>query len=530
MAGGVLKRVPVEGGQVLTVAPASDVHGATWNRENVMLYGSPAGIFRVSAEGGAPEALTTLEEGETGHYFPDFLPDGRHYLYLSWANDQAARTVYAASLDETGRTEIVEAASNAAYAEPGYLLFHAEGALFAQPFDAGALALSGEPLRVAGGMSHSGANGRGDFTVSDAGVLLYNEGSATGGGTGRAGFIVTNATLGWVGRTGGFQERAGESGPYGDFDLSPDGRKIAITVVEAGSSADIWVIDLDRGVPDRLTLDPGDDINPVWSHDGSRVAFTTFRNGNADVFVKNANGVGAEEPLLDSGSHEQIEAWSNDGKFIAYELGDDAFRDLYVKPTDAEGEAFAVVTGRFRKGEAQFSPNGKWLAYITDESNTYEVYVMSFPDGTERRRVSTAGGGQPRWSPDSGTLYYRAPGGQIMAVDIGAGPPMDVTPPRLMFSLPYRAFVAENPDAHMMAVAPSGDRFLVRIPAGQAAGAARGGRGGPGGPGVPTVPGNAAQSAAGGRGGAAAAPTFVAPTEGLTVLLNWPSAFRGGQP
>jgi serine/threonine protein kinase/Tol biopolymer transport system component len=528
VAGATLKRVPVEGGQVLTVASVSDVQGATWNQDNVMLYGSSQGLFRVSAEGGTPEAVTTLEDGETGHYFPDFLPDGRHYLFLSWANDPAERVVYAASLGETGRTEVIRAASNASYAAPGYILFHTEGALFAQPFDAGSLAISEEPIRLAGGMSHSGANGRGDFTVSDAGVLLYYEGSSTGGVTGRAGGIAGNATLGWVTATGAFRERAGESGPYGDFDLSPDGRKIAITVVEAGTSADIWIIDLDRGVPDRLTSDPDDDINPVWSSDGTRVAFTTFRNGNADVYVKNANGVGAEEPLLDSGSHEQIEAWSKDGKYIAYELGDDTYRDLYVKPMDGDGEAFAVVTGRFRKGEAQFSPDGEWLAYITDESTTYEVYVMSFPDGAERRRVSTAGGGQPRWSPDSRTLYYRAPGGQIMAVDLAAGPALDVTPPRLMFGLPYRNPIAENPDAHMMAVAPSGDQFLVRIPSGQGATTGRGG--GARGSAMPAVPQTAAQNSGSGRAAAAAAPAFVAPSEGLTVLLNWPSLFEGGQP
>jgi Tol biopolymer transport system component len=515
--GGRLKRVDAAGGAPKDIGEAPGFAGGAWNSEGTIVFGSAKGLYRVSAEGGKPEAITTVEKPETGHFWPSFLPDGRRYVYLAWSAEAASRGVFAGTLGSKEKTRLMAAESNAAYAAPGYLMFHRETTLFAQPFDAKKLALGGEPVHIADQISFSPTNGRGNFDVSQNGVLVYFQRGGGAGGAGR-GQTVATAVFGWRDRTGRQLGLAGEQGTYGDIDLSPDGKFIAITRQDSGPGADIWVIDWERaGVPTRLTLDPADDINPVWSPAGDRIAFTTFRKGNADVYVKNANGVGAETPLLDSPSNEFVEDWSKDGKYIAYKFGTDASEDIYVLPlSGGDRKPIPVVTGPYRKDEPQFSYDGKWLAYTSNESGgTFEVYVISFPAGDQKLRISAiGGGGQPRWRKDGKEIYYKAPDYGVMAVDIKPGP-------RIEAGIPHRLFLTAtmtsggDPVRHQWSVTPDGQRFLVRYANGSGA-TFRGGQGG-----TATVTFlSAAQAgqaapAQGGQG-------FV--SSGLTVIRHWLSA------
>ncbi len=525
VAGGTLKKIDVTGGPAQNLAQVDGFAGGTWNAAGTILFGSSKGLLRVSAEGGTPEPVTAVEAPETGHYWPHFLPDGEHYVFLIWSDDATSRALFTGALGSTDRQQLLAVESNAAYAEPGYLLYHREAAVYAQPFDAGSLAFTGDPVRVAGSATY-GANGRGAFDVSQTGVLLYHEGSTTttsGRGENPAGAFT------WVTLSGNRIAPAGETGPYGDIDLSPDGRQIAATRTDGGSG-DIWVIDWERGdqgVATQLTLDPANDINPVWSNDGKRVAFTTLRNGNADVFIKNANGVGNEEPLmsLSSPNDESIEDWSKDGKYVAYLYGKGGQTDIWALPLSGDKEPFPVVEGTFTKDEPQFSPNGRWLAYTSDESTEFEVYIRSFPDGGQRQKASEGGGGQPRWSPDGRELYYRNPStGAAMAVDVTTDAALVVSSPRTQFaSAMYGGFQTGylRPTRHQWDVSPDGQRFLVRAPHPTGGG----GRGNTGVPSATTdlVPAGAAaggQTAGGFRG--------TPPNQGLTVVLDWLAAVRAG--
>lgn len=515
VAGGRLKKVGVAGGAPQDIGEVQGFSGGTWNREGTILFGSAKGVFRVSAEGGKPAAVTTPAAPETGHYWPDFLPDGRHFLYLAWSGQAGNRAVFVGDVDSKQTTRLLAADSNPAYAAPGYVLFHREASLFAQPFDAKKLVLTGEPVHVADEVSSTPASGRGNFSVSQEGTLLYFQGANAPAGRGQTNIGVQ---FGWVDRTGNIIAPAGEAGPYGDMDLSPDGKLIAVTKQEAGSpGADIWVIDWQRaGVSTRLTLDPADDLNPVWSPDGTRIAFTTYRKGNADIYVKNANGVGAETPLLDGSNDEIVKDWSKDGSYIAYLSGQDNFQDIYVLPLSGDKKPFPVVQGRFQKNEPQFSYDGKWLAYTSDESGMFQVYVISFPAADQKLQVSMAGGGQPRWRKDGKELYFRAPDNRIMVVDIHAGAKLESGSPRVLFFPQMNNFMTRDPVRHQLAVTPDGQRFLFRVP--------------------PTFGGNP-----GGRGGAPSAlPVFIppgqtgaaAPTQpnlaglsnGLTVIQHWTAA------
>ena len=233
--------------------------------------------------------------------------------------------------------------------------------------------------------------------------------------------------------------------------------------------ADIWVIDWRTGVENRLTLDQSDDINPVWSSDSSQVAFTSYRSGNADIFVVSASGLGGEKPLVQTPADEFAEAWSRDGRYLAYLAArEDGYQDIHVLPLEGDRKPIAVVQGPYRKDEPQFSYDGKWIAYTSDKSSPgkFEVYVISFPGLDQERKVSIGGGGQPRWRQDGRELYYRTIT-DYMAVDVSLGTKLDSGVPYSMF--PTRTpgggnVSSSDPTRHQWAAAPDGRQFLVRVP------------------------------------------------------------------
>jgi Tol biopolymer transport system component len=525
VAGGRLKQVSAAGGAPKDITPVQAFSGGAWNKEGTILFGSAKGLQRVSAEGGTPAAITTLDAQETGHLWPNFLPDGKHFLYLAWSGQAANRGVFVGALDSKDKKLLLSAESNAEYAAPGYLVFHREASLFAQAFDAKKLLLSGDPLHVADQVASISSNGHGNFDVSQNGALLYFQG--TSAPTGRGGIMATNVQWGWVDRSGRPLDDGGEPGAYGDMDVSPDGKFIAVTRQDAASpSTDIWVIDWKRaGVATRLTQDPADDINPVWAPDGKRIAFTTYRKGNADIYVvENGNGVGKETPLLETSADEMVEDWSKDGKYIAYLTGPDNFQDIYALPLEGDKKPFPVVEGHFQKNEPQFSYDGKWLAYTSDRAvpGTFQVYVRSFPAGDQEIAVSTAGGGQPRWKQDGKELYFRTPDDNIMAVEIKPGGKLDSGIPHALFRAPVQTVESRNPTRHVLWVSADGQRFLLRVPAGGTVRSATlGNVGVPEAPPQASTQGSTAPAAGAGRGGGG---TPVNGVNGLTVIQHWTSA------
>lgn len=455
-AGGRLKRVDVSGGPPQELCRVSNFLGGTWNNDGVIIFGSNTGLHRVSATGGEPVALTALDpsQQEMAHKAPYFLPDGRHYLYT--IDGRGSSAIHAGSLDSTKTTRLLVAQSKAMYAA-GYLLFHREGTLFAQPFDANRLELTGEPVRIADRVAYTPMQAA--FAVSQNGVLVYRTGGA-----------VASSQFLWFDRTGKPLGSFGELGGYDPyFDLSPDGKLIAVSQREsADSGGDIWLIDGARGARTRITFDSplttDGQREVVWSPDGLRVAFSSFKNGNRDVVVKNASGLGEETPLLDSPNREVLEDWSKDGRYVVYALdigpnGTPA-QDLYVLPMFGDRKPIQIVQSPFQENEAHFSFDGKWLAFGSNESGRFQTYVMSFPALDLKRQVSTNGGSQPRWRRDGKELYYLATDGKLMAVDVTAGATLDSGTPRELFDTELTL----NPLQDQYRVTPDGQRFLVLKP------------------------------------------------------------------
>jgi eukaryotic-like serine/threonine-protein kinase len=529
VAGGRLKRVAATGGAPKDLGAAPGFTGGTWGTSQVILFGSPKGVFRISAEGGKAEPITTPDKQEAGHFWPSFLPDGEHYLYLVSSMEATNRAIFTGALDSKDKpSKVMSADSNVKYAEPGYLLFHREATLFAQPFDAGKVALrTGDPLHIADQLDFSPTNGRGNFDVSQKGSLVYFQAQGGGaGGPGGRGATNTNFQWGWVSRARGSQvTSAGETKVYGDMDLSPNERLIAVTQSESpGAASDIWVIDWQNaGRSYRLTTDPGDNFNPVWERpDGNRIAYTTYRKGNADIYIKNANTTGTETALLDTPNNESIEAWSQDGKYIAYKSGPEGSEDIWVLPLFGDKKPILMVDGPFRKDEPQFSYDGKWLAYASDESaGVFQVYVVSFPGREQKIQVSINGGSQPRWREDGKELFFRTEVDNMamVATIMTVGGRIEAGVPSQLFPAPNGGTTTRDPLRHQWAVTRDGQRFLMRTPP-QAAAQGAGITAPAINPQVQNLPGQAQT--------ADTAQAFV--SSGLTVIRNWPGAFQKETP
>ncbi len=450
-AGGKLKKIEASGGPPQALCDSSASRGGTWNREGVIIFGDTSGpLHRVSAAGGEPVQVLALDESrlETSHRWPHFLPDGRHFLYFVRSGQTESRGVYVGSLDAKETKRLLPTAFNAAYSPPGFLLFMRNETLMAQPFDADKHELTGEPSPVAEHVAYNIGLGRGAFSVSENGVLAFRSGSGD------------RDQLLWFDRGGKQTGALGAPGLYFTIWLSPDERQAAVERSDPQTGTpDIWLFDLARGIPSRFTTDPSGDSSPLWSPDGSRIVFSTTREGVRNLYQKIASGGGNEEVLLKSREDKVPDDWSADGQLIIYHtLNPKTKWDLWVLPMSGDGQPFPFLQTEFNEHQAQLSPDGKWIAYTSDESGASEVYVQTFPTSGSRVRVSTGGGYQPRWRRDGRELFYIAPDRKLMAVGVRPGAVFEAGVPQTLFGT--RVLTLTEFRNHY-AVTADGQRFLI---------------------------------------------------------------------
>ena len=469
---GKLKKVNADGGPPQTLSEvAGPVLGGSWNREGIILFGYNAGgIYRVPQAGGTPIKVTTSDEskGELGHLRPWFLPDGRHFLYVTRGTVASGNTIYLATLDSPERKKMVESRQAGAYAPPvagtpyGHLLFLREGTLMAQPMDPKRYDLVGEAFPVAEQVGSVLAMGY--FSVAGNGVLAYRSGNANS---------VDFSQLTWRDRSGKVLETLLPGPPYtGTIEFSPDRTRAAIEQMDASNNRDLWIVDLRRHVASRFTLDPvANERDPVWSPDGSQLVFSSDRStqGSYRLYHKSAGGNGNDELLIETSGASHPLSWSHDGRYLLFNLYDKGSDDLWVLPMDSKGAAGKpqpYLQGAFTERQAQFSPDGHWVAYISDESmrGQYQVYVQSFPLGGGKFQISTgAGGTMPRWRPDGKEIFYVAADGKLVAVEVKTTPRFEAGAPQPLLDL--RAMPVANPGSvFRYDVAADGKRFLVITP------------------------------------------------------------------
>jgi len=411
-AAGKLKRIDIAGGPPQIVADAPNGRGGAWSPDGAILFAptNSSGLVRVPASGGEPQPVTTLDPPRVGsHRFPQFLPDGRRFLFFAQGNPEG-QGIYLGSLDGTDTTRLTPAEAAGAYIEPGALVFLQQNALVVRRFDVAGGILTGDPVTVADRVSYDAGFSLGGFSLSAVGHLAYRAGGSE------------RRQLTWFDRTGKLVGVAGEPDANGLVTpaLSPDGRRIAVARAVQGNQ-DMWVIDVQRGGATRFTFDPASDAYGVWSPDGTRIAFMSNRKGIYDLFLKSSSGAGAEELVLASPFTKLPSDWSLDGRFLLYQQGDPKNGwDLVALPMTGDRKPIVVVSTPFEERGGQFSPDGRWVAYQSNESGRFEIYVQPFPGPGGKWQASTAGGVHPRWRPDGKELFFLAPDAKLMAVPVRA--------------------------------------------------------------------------------------------------------------
>jgi len=455
---GRLRKIEVTGGPAQTIADAPEGRGGTWSSAGVIVF-SPTyggGLSQVPEAGGTPAPITTLDtaRNEDSHRWPNFLPDGRHYIYLRRSTNDEKTGVYLGSLDSREYKPLLTVKSNAVYASPGYLLFVRERSLMAQSFNAGNDQLGGEAIPIAEDVGLEPTLSYGLFSASGNGIL------AIGLGTGAAG----NRQLVWFDSTGKRLEAAGTAGAMYDFVLSPDEKRVAFRRIDLQTrNQDLWILDLLRQTESRFTFRSCRDDDPVWSPDGLKLLFDSDPDGVSNLFQKISTGAGSEELLLKSPGANYALDWSSDGRYILYEYDDPKSKsDLWILPLEGDKKPFPYVHTDAQEGTGRFSPDGRWIAYSSDESGKPEVYVQSFPMTQGKWQVSISGGSAPEWGKDGKRIYYLAPDKKLMAVDLRpAAASFEQGIPKPLFETDVDIYNAPN----RYAVSNDGKRFLINVSA-----------------------------------------------------------------
>jgi serine/threonine protein kinase len=480
-AGGKLKKIEASGGPPQTICDAPIGRGGTWGLDGTIVF-SPTSqpgnsLYRVSAAGGAPALLTKLDSsrGEVNHRWPHFLPDGMHFLYLARTVPGGlgeADAIVLASLDSTVKPRsLMNASSSLGYAN-GHLLFLREQTLMARPFDAKQLEFTGDAFPIAEQVHFEALTSKASFTVSDNGTLAYQTGAGSAG-----------VRLIWYDRSGKLLGSTGQPSVYHDMRISPDGKRIAISQLDAKiRNTDIWLSEIGREVWTRFTFDAAEERWPIWSPDGNTIVFRSVRKGRGDLYRRNASGAGSEELLYESNLWKDPSDWSRDGKFLAFHADDPKTRnDIWILPMDSKGageerKPFVFLQTEFQEARAVFSPDGRWIAYQSNESGRDEIYIRPFldpdvkpiPTGRDIRsgrwQVSTNGGTHARWRRDGKELFYLGSDDKIMAVEIKLGSTtVYVGAVRPLFQIsPFRGASRDLYDA-----TADGQRFLVATPGGE---------------------------------------------------------------
>ena len=503
---GKLKTIDVSGGPPVTLCDSPDWRGGAWSREGVILFspGPTSALQKVSASGGVPTAAMVLEKGEAGHARPAFLPDGRHFLYYAFGAD----TVSVASLDSHERTLVIKnpGSVNVRYAQD-HLLFLRETTLMAQPFDVRGLALTGEPVPVAEQIATTGTPPNALFSVSDTGVLVYQTGMAT----------LAGQQLAWFDRTGRMIGTVEQPGQYNTVALSPDGTRVAVsrtapqapgrspqaaggaTQTAGGgnlTNMDLWVHEFSRSTSTRLTFDPAQDWMAAWSPDGSRIAWSSLRDGVSNLYQKASNSAGNEDALLKSAEAKYAYDWSYDGRFLLYANVAPAPKgyDLWVLPmTGDDRKPRPYLQTDFQESQARFSPDSRFVVFTSNASGTTEVYVRPFPESLGGLwKVSQGGGAQPRWRRDGKELFYISADSKLMAVEVTTTPAFKASVPKALFTAPIWGGGTGATNVTRYDVTADGQKFLIN-----------------------TAPGSASSGSA----------TPPAPTP-ITVVLNWTAGIR----
>jgi serine/threonine protein kinase/Tol biopolymer transport system component len=459
-----LKKIAVNGGAPVVLCDITSFVGGRWNEDNTIVFGQwPGPIMRISANGGAPEAITKIK-GET-HVLPQILPGGKSLLYTAVAANNQTRVVVQSL--KSGETKELFAGGGARYLPTGHIVYGLpnNNNLFAIPFDLGRLEVKGGAVPIVEGILQ--------YAVSDAGTLVYLPGTAGASSS-------DGRTLVWVDRNGKEEPLGAPPDQYLFPKISPDGTRVAMAIM--GENEDIWVWDLARKTMTRLTFDKSRDQQPIWTPDSKEVLFWSEREGKfGGIFRKQADGTGEDQKLV-AAPDRQLFPWSisSDGKALLVLDTPDANAKGDISMLSMEGDHARkplLHQDGYVTVQPKISPDGRWMAYVSNESGKSEVYVRPFPEVNKGRwQVSTKGGVSPLWAPNGRELFYFGEDdGSVTSVAVETAPVFKPATPGKLFSRnPYLG--GGSTPGTPWDIHPDGKRFLMMKLPGAAPSAAGGPR------------------------------------------------------
>jgi dipeptidyl aminopeptidase/acylaminoacyl peptidase len=409
-----LHRVDAVSGAIQTICDCAFGRG-TWNRDNVILISNGITISRVPAGGGTPDPITKIDEGAgvVRHTVPQFLPDGRHFLFSAESSDTSQSTLQLGELGSLDTRTIGKLKWGATYVEPGELIYATDGPLMIRGFDLATASWRGEP-RVVANRVRQAALGSAAFGASPNGTVVFDP-SFDGG----------HADLTWFNRdgsvAGGFAKVAG----FHAMALAANDRVAAVEILANTRSA-TWLIDSLRGTRTRLTFeDTQAQGHPVWSPDMSQIAyFSGYPGRTTTLMLKGVANTSNAVPLLGevkTGSAQPTD-WSADGRFVIYEeQSPKSSFDLHYIALAGDRKPVTITATPFAERQGRLSPDGKYLAYTSNESGRREVLVLAFPDAARRWTISNQGGSNPVWRHDGRELVFLDEQDTLMSVAIAPG-------------------------------------------------------------------------------------------------------------
>ena len=412
--GQTLKRVPFAGGAAVTITEVGPAALGSWTAEGIV-FADMRGLFRVSAEGGTPEALLTDLDASEQVLFPQLLPERRAILYtvIPTRNntpgalvDLPGARVEALELATGKRRTLVRGGGRAQYVPTGHLIYSAGARLYAVAFDIDRLEVQGDPVAVVAEPSR-------EFALSEEGTLIYQLGRPS----------PREHVLAWVDREGREKLLEAPARGYAYPRLSPDGTRVALNTGGTPAPA-LWMWDLRRQQLERFTLDPAGVSMLAWGPDGQRLAFGSNRFGISNLFWQAADGTGEPERLLESDRIQMPLSFAPDGRLLFSADVAGHGRDIHALAMDGTGRVERILYGPTTEGLAEVSPDGRWIAYDSDESGQFEIYVRQYPDTYSggRWQISSGGGRQPLWSRDGRELFYRDFDGALLAASVTLTP------------------------------------------------------------------------------------------------------------
>ncbi|MCI0698126.1 protein kinase [candidate division KSB1 bacterium] len=428
-SGNELKKVSISGGAPISLCEVINPYGASWGADNrIMFTNSERGsLLWISASGGTPQVLA---EKQPSYIWPEILPGGKAALVSG---------VSIISLETGEKKTLLDRGDNPKYVSTGHLIYAQDGRLEAVPFDLDNLKVVGSPVPVLDNLRMEATWGATQYALSNGGTLVY-----------LAGVFQDESKLIWSHRKGHTEQLQFPAETHGNFQLSPNGKRLAIRVINM--QRDIWIFDLLRGSRSKLTTE-GNNGGAVWTPDDKWVTFASDRAGALNIFMQSVDGSGEIKQLTKGETTQRPYSWSPDGKLLAYTDDDDA--DIYLLSINGESKRRPFATTRFTEWGPVFSPDGRLIAYTSDEQGQFEVYVQPYPQTGEKWRVSTEGGEEPVWSRSSRELFYRN-GRKWMAVSYSIDPKFSFELPKLLFEGDY-----VNVGGRSYDVSPDGQRFLL---------------------------------------------------------------------